>query len=88
MSGNTVTFKIDLGGSAYSGIVQLDKALNSVNINATKTADIFTKIGNASIRLQGMMSVCQTLVGKVAGTIGKVVDAGSENELQKTASTM
>lgn len=83
MSSNTVTFNINIGGTAYSGIAQLNKALNSVNINAEKTESIFTKIGNASIRLQGMMSVCQTLVGKVAGAIGKVVDAGSENELQK-----
>lgn len=83
MSVNTVTFNIDLAGSAYSGIIQLNKALDSVNINAKKTENIFTQIGNASVRLQGIISVCQTLVGKVSGAIGKMVEAGSENELQK-----
>ena len=37
MANNVINFTINLGGTAYTGIAQIDRALNSVNANAKKT---------------------------------------------------
>ena len=83
MASNTINFTINLGGNAYTGIAQIDKALNSVNVNAKKTEKLFEKITNATFKFNNIFQTVQTVIGKVSGSIEKMIDAGSENELQK-----
>lgn len=83
MANNTINFTINLGGTAYTGIAQIDKALNSVNVNAKKTEKLFEKITNSTFKFNNIFQTAQTVIGKVSGSIEKMIDAGSENELQK-----
>lgn len=80
MAGNTVNFTINLNGNAYTGIVNLSGAMDKLRGSADSA---FNRVGQAALNLNNIFQTAQTLVGKVAGAIGKVVDAGSENELQK-----
>lgn len=83
MANNTLNFTVNLNGTAYTGVAQIDKALNSVNVNAKKTEKLFDKITNATFKFNNIFQTAQTLVGKVSGSIEKMIDAGSTNELQK-----
>ena len=83
MASNTVNFTINLNGNAYSGVVNLSSAMDKLRVNAATARSSFEKISDVAIGVNNIFQTAQTLVGKVAGAIGKVVDAGSENELQK-----
>ncbi len=80
MAENTVNFTINLNGNAYTGIVNLSGAMDKLRGSADSA---FDKVGKAAIKLNNIFQTCQTLVGKISGAIGKMVEAGSENELQK-----
>ena len=79
----SVNFTINLNGNAYSGVVNLSSAMDKLRVNAATARSSFEKISDVAIGVNNIFQTAQTLVGKVAGAIGKVVDAGSENELQK-----
>lgn len=83
MSNNTVNFTINLNGTAYTGIAQLDKALGKLNITSKKTESLFDRITNGTFAFNNIFQTAQTLVGRVSGSIEKMIDAGSSNELQK-----
>lgn len=83
MANDTLNFTINLNGTAYTEVAQIDKALNSVNVNAQKTEKLFDKITNATFKFNNIFQSAQTLVGKVSGSIEKMIDVGSSNELQK-----
>lgn len=83
MASNTINFTINLGGNAYSGIAKLDNAMNTLCAKASRSCELFNNIGNASINLNNIFQAAQTVIGKVSGSIEKMIDAGSENELQK-----
>ena len=83
MAQNTLNFTINLGGTAYTGIAQIDKALNNVNVNASKTEKLMDRINNASFKFNNILQTCQVFASKVSGAIGKIIDVGGENELQK-----
>lgn len=83
MAQNTLQFTINLGGNAYTGIAQIDRALNNININAKKTEKLFDRITNATFKFNNVMQATQMFAEKVSNVIGKVIDVGGENELQK-----
>ena len=83
MAQNTLNFTINLGGTAYTGIAQIDKALNNVNVNASKTEKLMDRINNASFKFNNILQTCEVFASKVSGAIGKIIDVGGENELQK-----
>ncbi len=83
MAQNTLNFTINLGGTAYTGIAQIDKALNNVNVNASKTEKLMDRINNASFKFNNILQTCQVFASKVSGAIGIIIDVGGENELQK-----
>ncbi len=83
MANNTINFTINLGGNAYSGIANLDNAMNTLCAKASRSCELFNNIGNAAINLNNIFQTAQTVIGKVSGSIEKMIDAGSENELQK-----
>ena len=80
---NTVQFTINLDGNAYTGIAQLDKALGKFNVQATSTPKIMERINNAAFKINNLFQAAQNTIGKVGNAIGKVVEIGGENELQK-----
>lgn len=79
----SVQFTINLNGNAYTGIAQLDKALGKFNLNASSTPALLERINGAAFKINNIFSAAQTVVGKVAGSIEKLIDVGSENEMQK-----
>lgn len=83
MSNNTLQFTINLNGNAYTGIAQIDKALNKVNVNATKTESLMERINTAAFKINNIFGAVQNTIGKVSGAIEKVIEVGSTNELQK-----
>jgi len=80
---NTVQFTINLNGNAYTGIAQLDKALGKFNMNASSTPKLLERINGAAFKINNIFAAAQTTIGKVSGSIEKMIDVGSENELQK-----
>lgn len=83
MASNTVNFTINLNGNAYSGVVSLNNAVGQLQRNVENTTNSFNRVSSVISTLNHAYQLTSSLVGKVAGAIGKVVDAGSENELQK-----
>ncbi len=80
---NTVQFTINLDGNAYTGIAQLDKALGKFNVSATSTPKLMERINNAAFKINNLFQAGQNTIGKVGNAIGKIVEIGGENELQK-----
>ena len=80
---NTVQFTIKLDGNAYTGIAQLDKALGKFNVSATSTPKLMERINNAAFKINNIFQAGQNTIGKVGNAIGKIVEIGGENELQK-----
>lgn len=83
MASNTINFTINLGGTAYSGIAKLNNAMSTLCTKASRSCELFNNMGNAAINLNNIYQMAQTVIGKVSGSIEKMIDAGSENELQK-----
>ena len=80
---NTVQFTINLDGNAYTGIAQLDKVLGKFNVQATSTPKLMERINNAAFKINNIFQAVQNTVGTVGNVVGKIIDAGGENELQK-----
>ncbi|MCQ2313273.1 MAG: tape measure protein [Paludibacteraceae bacterium] len=83
MASETVNFTINLNGTAYSGIAQIDKALGKLNISSAKTEKLFDRLNNSSFKLNNILQASRTVFGAVKQGLDKVVDIGSESELQK-----
>ena len=79
----TLEFTINLAGNVYTGIASLDSAMKKLNVTSEHTTSLFNKIGSKAISLDSMMNIARTAIDKVSGAIGKIVDVGSEAELQK-----
>ena len=80
---NTVQFTINLDGNAYTGIVQLDEALNGLNVQAKVPRSLMDRIDRASFKINNIFQAVRNTIGTVGSAIGKVVEIGGENELQK-----
>lgn len=83
MAGGVVTYAINLGGNAFSGFDKLFSGFKKVNSAAEETESLLARIGKASIAINNIGQIFQTIAGKVSGGIGRIIDAGSENELQR-----
>lgn len=79
----SVQFTINLNGNAYTGIAQLDRALGKFNMNASSTPALLERINGAAFKINNIFAAAQAVIGKVSGSIEKLIDVGSENELQK-----
>ena len=80
---NTVQFTINLDGNAYTGIAQLDEALGGLNVQAKVTRSLIERIDRASFKINNIFQAVRNTIGTVGSAIGKVVEIGGENELQK-----
>ena len=83
MAGGVVTYTVNLGGNAFSGFDKLFSGFKKVNSAAEETESLLARIGKASIAINNIGQIFQTIAGKVSGGIGRIIDAGSENELQR-----
>lgn len=83
MAVNTVNFTINLNGNAYNGIVNMNAAFGNFNSAAEKAETLFGKLGDKALRFNGILQTAQTVAGKVGNAIGKVMEIGGENELQR-----
>lgn len=79
MANNVVNFTVNLDGTAYKGIVQLSESFDKLNATASKTETLLGKFNALSFGIDNLLSASQ----RVADAIGKIVDVGSSDELQK-----
>ena len=83
MASESVNFTINLNGTAYTGIAQIDKALGKLNVSSTKTEKLFDRLNNACFKLNNVMQASKLAIGVIQQGLEKVIDVGSESELQK-----
>lgn len=64
MSNKTVKFTINIGGNAVSGVAKLSEKVEALNTIAGKAANTMQKIGNAGMRLAGVIQSVQSIAAK------------------------
>lgn len=77
MANNTVSFNIEIGGTAYKGVAQLSEAMNDLNVKINKTQGAFKSFGNSAFRANAIADV----FGKVSSALGGIAKAGMDNEM-------
>lgn len=79
----TLQYIIQINGNAQNSVLAINNAMQQLNAKAEKTSTLFEKIGSTAVGLESIMNIARTAIDKVSGAIGKIVDVGSEAELQK-----
>ena len=80
----TVNFQINIGGNAYKATTTLNAAVGTLNATAEKTTSLFAKLGDFSLRLNGMFQTVGTVVRSVTSTMRSFEEA---NRAQAEAET-
>lgn len=65
MAQNSVEFKINLNGNAYTGIAQLDKAMGKLNVTALSTPKLMERINVAAFKLNNIFMAAKTVIGGI-----------------------
>ena len=84
MSDRTVNFQINIGGNAYKATTTLNAAVGTLNATAEKTTSLFAKLGDFSLRLNGIFQTFGNVVHTVTSTMRSFEDA---NRSQAEAET-
>ena len=79
----TLQYIIQINGNAQNSVLAINNAMQQLNAKAEKTETLFEKVGNNFVRFESIINVARTAIDKVSGAIGKIVDVGSEAEIQK-----
>ncbi|MBR4962330.1 MAG: tape measure protein, partial [Muribaculaceae bacterium] len=79
----TLQYIININGNASAAAIAINNTMQKLNTNAEKTPSLFDKIGAKAMSLYSIFGVVENVANKVSGAIGKIVDVGSEAELQK-----
>ena len=82
MAQNSVEFKINLNGNAYTGVATLDKALGKLNVDAKSTTSLFDRISASAIKLNNIFQLASSAVSMVTGAFSSCVEA---NQAQQEA---
>ena len=82
MAQNSVEFKINLNGNAYTGVATLDKALGKLNVDAKSTMSLFDRISASAIKLNNIFQLASSAVSMVTGAFDSCVEA---NQAQQEA---
>ena len=82
MAQNSVEFKINLNGNAYTGVATLDKALGKLNVDAKSTMSLFDRISASAIKLNNIFQLASSAVSMVTGAFDSCVQA---NQAQQEA---
>lgn len=81
--GQTLQYIININGNASAAAIAINNTMQKLNTNAEKTPSLFDKIGAKAVSLYSIFGVVENVANKVSNAIGKIVDVGSEAELQK-----
>lgn len=84
MAQNSVEFRINLNGNAYTGVATLDKALGKLNVDAKSTTSLFDKIGASAIKLNNIFQLASSAMSTVTGAFSSCIQA---NQAQQEAET-
>lgn len=79
MSNQSVTFTINLGGTAYKGMLQLDNAVEQVLGSVKEATDVFDKLGKNALNFD----VITNAIGKVSQTFQSMVGSSLDFEQQQ-----
>ena len=79
MSDNTVQFTINIGGNAFEGVSALSNKTKQLNSVVEQSESLFNKIGKACINLN---QIYKTFSGTISNVVGKVMEAGTSQELE------
>lgn len=82
MANESVKFTIELGGNAYSGVVQLDNAVRQVVKTASQAKTSFQSLGNAYAALEMLVGT----VDRISGVFDSLV--GSSLAFEQTQANM
>ncbi len=78
MSSKTINFTINLDGNAYTGLAEVDKAMQSVNATASSTLKFFDRLNQISFKINNIVFGIQN----VQSAIGGITQVGANAELQ------
>ncbi len=79
MSNQSVTFTINLGGTAYKGMLQLDNAVEQVLGSVKEATDVFDKLGKNALNFD----VITNAIGKVSQAFQSLVGSSLDFEQQQ-----
>ena len=79
MSNPSVTFTINLGGTAYKGMLQLDNAVEQVLGSVKEATDVFDKLGKNALNFD----VITNAIGKVSQAFQSMVGSSLDFEQQQ-----
>jgi len=82
MAQNSVEFKINLNGNAYTGVATLDKALGKLNVDAKSTTSLFDRISASAIKLNNIFQLASSAVSTITSAFDSCVQA---NQAQQEA---
>ena len=79
---NSLIFSINLNGTAYKGTVKLDAAMEKLTASVKKTESAMGGLITRSVGLEAIASLATRAFNAVAAPMKKMIDVGSESELQ------
>lgn len=79
-----VEFIINIGGTAYKGVVDLDKVVGKLNATSTKTTSLFDRIGASAIKMNSIFQLAKSTIGAVTSAFNGYAQA---NQMQVEAET-
>lgn len=57
----TVNFKINISGNAYTGIAEIDKAMKKLSVTANENLKMFDKLNQAAFKFNNISQVLQNV---------------------------
>jgi TP901 family phage tail tape measure protein len=63
---NEIKFTINIGGNAYTGIAELDEAMQNLNISAKNTSDVFNTLSGFSFKFDNISKTFQSLSNTIS----------------------
>ena len=70
MANEAVKFTIELGGNAYSGVVQLDNAVQQIVQSVNKANGLFKQLGNAAFMFESLVGAIEKISSGFDSLVG------------------
>ena len=70
MSNESVNFTINIGGNAYSGVVQLDNAVQGVMNSVQQATSWFDKLGNSAFMFESLVGAIEKISNGFDSLVG------------------
>ncbi len=65
----TVNFTINIGGNAYTGIAEIDKAMKTLSVSANENLKLFDKFNQVAFKLNNISQFVQNLSDNISSAI-------------------